>query len=145
MATGWDETSKPTESSIIARGLWIVEKVFCQHIPIAPNIPKIDEAAAGNKGKTPRELLKIHREKPSCASFHNIMDPAGYALENFGPLGQYREKYADGLPEDSCFFRFFRASRALIQPLRRPKTEPGCTSTSPWAALTRTGHLQPES
>ncbi len=93
-------TSKSTESNIIARGLWITEKVFCQHIPAAPAVDPLPEDMVG-KMLTPRQKLEAHRAKKECGACHDLFDPAGYALENFGPNGQWREAYTSGLPLDT--------------------------------------------
>ena len=57
-----------------------------------------------------REQLAEHRENPACAGCHNLMDPVGFALENFDAVGRWRE-YEDGtaidvsggLPDGSVF------------------------------------------
>jgi hypothetical protein len=93
-------TSKATETKIISRGLWIVEKAFCQHIPAAPDVEALppDNPA---KPTTLREKLEIHRAAPACSGCHTLMDPPGFALENFGPLGAFRTQYENGLPVDT--------------------------------------------
>ncbi len=93
-------TSKPTETNIISRGLWIVEKVLCQQIPAPPNVQALPPSS-GSQPTTPRQQLEAHRASPACASCHNLMDPAGFALENFGPVGTYRDQYDNGLPVDT--------------------------------------------
>jgi hypothetical protein len=44
----------------------------------------------GPKPKTVRELMQMHRRNPNCNSCHGVMDPLGFALENFDAVGQYR-------------------------------------------------------
>ena len=57
-----------------------------------------------------RERLAQHRADPACASCHNLIDPVGFALENFDPVGRWREldkgrpvDAAGGLPDGSEF------------------------------------------
>jgi hypothetical protein len=48
-----------------------------------------------------RERLEEHRKSPACASCHKIMDPLGFALENFDAIGQWRARSEDGAPIDA--------------------------------------------
>jgi hypothetical protein len=54
-----------------------------------PNVPDLAEAAKG-KAATVREQTEMHRARPACASCHAVMDPLGFALENFNTVGAYR-------------------------------------------------------
>jgi len=70
--------------------------------PPPPNVPSLDES---NKGastvpKTVRAQLELHRKNQPCASCHRVIDPAGFALENFNSVGQWRSTGADGAPLD---------------------------------------------
>ena len=49
-----------------------------------------------------REQLELHRKNPVCASCHRIIDPPGFALENFNSVGQWRDADADGAPIDTA-------------------------------------------
>ena len=51
--------------------------------------------------KTVREQLEIHRSSPTCASCHRVIDPPGFALEKFNPVGQWRETMPDGAAIDT--------------------------------------------
>ena len=51
--------------------------------------------------KTVREQLELHRNNPVCASCHRIIDPAGFALENFNSIGQWRDKSETGAAIDT--------------------------------------------
>ena len=91
-------TSNPDRTSPVKRGLWILESIIGMPPPPAPaNVPAIEEAKKKNEGKklTHTELLALHREDKRCASCHEMMDPLGLAMENFGKLGKWREE-ADG-------------------------------------------------
>lgn len=70
----------------------MAEKLLGIHIPSPPeNIPAIEPDIRG--ATTIRELLEKHKSDSSCASCHVKIDPAGFALENFDPAGQYRTSY----------------------------------------------------
>ena len=61
----------------------------------APNV--IPEASADELSKlTIRERLAVHRKRADCAGCHNKIDPLGFALENYGPTGVWRDEYANG-------------------------------------------------
>jgi hypothetical protein len=51
--------------------------------------------APNKEGLTFRQRLEKHREKPECATCHSRIDPLGFGLENYDPIGRWREKIAD--------------------------------------------------
>jgi hypothetical protein len=68
------------------------------------NVPPLDESKVnGGKVLTMRERMEAHRANPYCASCHKIMDPIGFALENFDATGAWRTKEGgtDGTPIDA--------------------------------------------
>ena len=69
--------------------------------PNDPDSPAPDDAAIEAKGLTIRERFKQHATDQTCASCHARIDPLGFALESFDPIGRWREKYTSGLPIDS--------------------------------------------
>ncbi|MGB8169500.1 MAG: DUF1592 domain-containing protein [Chthoniobacteraceae bacterium] len=85
-------TSNPTRTSPVKRGLFILENILGTPAPPAPpNVPELEKSKQSGKKLTMRELMAVHREKPLCASCHARMDPLGFALENFNPLGVWHE------------------------------------------------------
>jgi hypothetical protein len=72
--------------------------------PPPPNVPALEESNKGPAAapKTVREQLEAHRSNPACASCHRIIDPPGFALENFNAVGQWRDAAADGTPIDAA-------------------------------------------
>ncbi len=56
------------------------------------NVPPLVENEHGGRVLSVRERLEAHRKNPACAACHNIMDPIGYSLENFDPIGAWRTK-----------------------------------------------------
>jgi hypothetical protein len=85
MATSHADRTAPT-----LRGKWLLENLLGSPPPPPPaNVPGL-ETAVGEAPKTMRERLDGHRSNPSCASCHQIMDPLGYAMENFDAIGAWR-------------------------------------------------------
>jgi Protein of unknown function (DUF1592)/Protein of unknown function (DUF1588)/Protein of unknown function (DUF1585)/Protein of unknown function (DUF1587)/Protein of unknown function (DUF1595)/Planctomycete cytochrome C len=94
------ETSVANRTSPVFRGKWIMTNVYnSPPSPPPPNVPALEDNAAGSAPRTVRERLERHREEPVCAGCHATMDPPGFALENFDPLGRWRAMDV-GLPVD---------------------------------------------
>lgn len=86
-------TSNPSRTSPVKRGKWIMENVLGTPPPEPPaGIPALEETATARPGATVREQLEVHRENPSCASCHRVMDDLGFGLENFDVIGQFRQR-----------------------------------------------------
>lgn len=85
-------TSHPTRTSAVDRGLWVYEKLFGKHLPDPPIVPAL-EVGTGEAGATEtfRKVLEKHRASKHCASCHSKIDPIGFGLENFDPVGRWRE------------------------------------------------------
>jgi hypothetical protein len=74
------------------RGVWVSERLLGTPIPPPPdNVPAIEPDIRG--ATTIREQLAKHRSQESCAVCHVKIDPPGFALENFDPAGQWRDRY----------------------------------------------------
>jgi hypothetical protein len=88
-------TSNPTRTSPVKRGQFILDNILgMPALPPPANIPALEEAEKSVAGHEPtvREALQIHRDSPLCNSCHGRMDPLGFSLENFNPMGMWREK-----------------------------------------------------
>ena len=84
-------TSYPNRTSPVLRGKWVLENIMAAPPPPPPtNIPALQEQDAKGKTFTMREAIEHHRANPVCAVCHNRMDPIGFGLENFNPIGQWR-------------------------------------------------------
>lgn len=84
-------TAYPNRTSPVLRGSWILERLYGAPVPEPPpDIPDLPQAGRGEEAKTLRERLEQHRDNPTCFSCHGVMDPLGFALENFNAVGQYR-------------------------------------------------------
>jgi len=96
-------TSYPDRTSPVLRGKWLVNNIF--GLPVPPPPPGVDTNLADPKpGAAPvsiRERLAQHRANPSCASCHSLIDPLGFALENFDAIGGWRTIDESGTPVDA--------------------------------------------
>ncbi len=83
-------TSYPNRTSPVQRGKWILTNLLgIPPTPPPPNVPALKESAAGAP-KSLRERMEQHRADPVCAGCHKVMDPLGFALENFDAVGRWR-------------------------------------------------------
>jgi hypothetical protein len=89
--------SHADHTSPVKRGKWVLESLLCQAPPPPP--PGVDTKLEPSEGKTQREILEAHRSKPECVSCHLVMDPLGFGLEHYDPLGAWRD-LDNGLPID---------------------------------------------
>lgn len=84
----------PNRTSPVLRGKAIL--MYVEGVPPAnppPNVPTLDDKDIGTqKALTVRQLMAKHRASPACSSCHAIMDPLGFALENFDATGMWRDK-----------------------------------------------------
>ncbi len=95
-------TSYPNRTSPVLRGNWILEHLLGTPPPEPPPgiEPLSSEPPEDLADKSLRERLELHRADPTCAGCHQRMDPLGFALENFDPIGRWRDD-DDGHPIDA--------------------------------------------
>ncbi|MCB1092962.1 MAG: DUF1592 domain-containing protein, partial [Verrucomicrobiae bacterium] len=85
-------TADGTHTSPVLRGKWVLERIIGQPpSPPPPDVPAIEPDIRG--ATTIRQQLDKHRSVASCNSCHQHIDPPGFALESFDPIGGYREFY----------------------------------------------------
>jgi len=90
-------TSIATRTSPVIRGKFIMTALMGLPAPIPPpNVPPLDQSAPATKPTSVRERLESHRRNPVCSSCHKNIDPLGFSLENFDPVGQWRERTEGG-------------------------------------------------
>src|SRR5262245_13261572 len=90
-------TSYPNRTSPVLRGKWILENILgTPPSPPPPNVPALKENDEGGQPESVRARLELHRKNPTCAACHSIMDPLGFALENFDGIGTWRVKEIGG-------------------------------------------------
>ena len=86
-------TSQPLRTSPVLRGKWVLETLLGDRVPPPPpNVEPLPEDDAPVDGLTLRARLEAHRSQEECASCHSRMDPLGFGLENFDPLGRWRDE-----------------------------------------------------
>jgi mono/diheme cytochrome c family protein len=110
-------TSYPDRTSPVLRGKWLLNNIF--GLPVPPPPPGVDTNLAEIKPGAPpssiRERLAAHRQNPSCNSCHSVIDPLGFALENFDVIGGWRTLDESGKPVDASGTT---ASGAKVEGLR---------------------------
>src|SRR5207249_4345965 len=98
-------TAVATRTSPVFRGKFVLSTLLnTPPSPPPPDVPTLEEStkAATTAPKTVREQVELHRKNAPCASCHRIIDPPGFALENFNSVGQWRDAGADGAPIDAA-------------------------------------------
>jgi mono/diheme cytochrome c family protein len=106
-------TSYAHRTSAVLRGKWLLENVLgTPPPPPPPDVPELMENDGDGPPLSLRGRMEVHRANPVCASCHRIMDPLGFALENFDGIGRWRTtseagaaidasgELADGTPVD---------------------------------------------
>jgi hypothetical protein len=89
-------TSAPNRTSPVKRGQWVLENVLGSPVPPPPDgvETNLDQTAPLAEAKTMRVRLERHQSDPGCSACHKLMDPIGFAMENFDFIGKWRD--ADG-------------------------------------------------
>ncbi|HWD98372.1 MAG TPA: DUF1592 domain-containing protein [Bryobacteraceae bacterium] len=95
-------TSYPERTSPVLRGKWLLNNIFGSPIPPPPpGVANDFDAKPAAMKLSMRERLAEHRRNPSCNSCHSVMDPLGFALENFDVIGGWRTVDESGRPIDA--------------------------------------------
>ncbi len=93
-------TAKYAQTSPVKRGRFVIDRILCSPPPdVPPNVPQLPEVPA--EGVSKRQEFEQHVSDASCAGCHSFMDPIGFALDNFGPTGEWREQDDYGFPIDA--------------------------------------------
>jgi len=91
-------SSYPDRTSVVLRGKWVLEAILgAPPPPPPPNVPPLKQNDGKSAPTSLRQRMEQHRSNPVCASCHAIMDPLGFAMENFNAIGKWRET-DDGAP-----------------------------------------------
>jgi hypothetical protein len=114
-------TSHATRTSPVIRGHWVLKNLLGEPPPPPPpNVPALEDNTVSSELPV-RERLKQHRANAACASCHELMDPVGFALDNFDAIGRWRETEAGqpidaagSLPDGRGFVGVSGLERALI-------------------------------
>lgn len=126
-------TSYATRTSPVLRGKWIMDNLLGTPPPPPPAaVPALKEKAGFGKNLSMRERMAEHRENPACSGCHQLMDPVGFALENYDAVGRWRTQedgravdVAGGLPDGS---KFSGAAGLQTAILARPELFAGALS-----------------
>ncbi len=93
-------TSYATRTSPVIRGKWVLENILGTPPPPPPtNVPALKDNTVSSMLSV-RERLAEHRKNVACAGCHKLMDPVGFALENYDAVGRWR-MFEEGRPVDS--------------------------------------------
>ncbi len=105
-------TANGVDTQPVLRGVWVLENILGSPPPDPPNaVPALTPDTAS--ALTVKERLAAHMADASCATCHREIDPVGFALENFDPVGRWRDHYpryvekkgrvkaVDGMPVDA--------------------------------------------
>ena len=88
-------TSVSDRTSPVQRGKWVMTNILGIVPPDPPpNVPALKESAGSSAPMTLRQQMEAHRANPACAGCHKMMDPIGFALENFDGIGKWRTEDA---------------------------------------------------
>ena len=86
-------TSYANRTAPVIRGAWILENLLgTPPSPPPPDVEAFQENKDGERARSVREIMEQHRAKPSCNACHGVMDPLGFALENYDAIGEWRDQ-----------------------------------------------------
>ena len=96
-------TSYPDRTSPVLRGKWLLDNIFGVAVPPPPAgvDTTLQEPEPGALPPSIRDRLAQHRKNPVCANCHAVIDPMGFALENFDVIGGWRSVDESGKPVDA--------------------------------------------
>lgn len=93
-------TANGIDTSPVVRGVWLLDNLL--GTPPSPPPPDVEPLDPDTRGATTiRDQLEKHRNVASCFDCHRKIDPLGFALENFDPIGRWRTNYNSKTPVDS--------------------------------------------
>ena len=85
-------TANGVDTQPVVRGVWVLENILGTPPPEPPkNVPALTPDTQGTT--TPREMLTAHTNAAACAGCHQRIDPVGFVLENYDPVGRWRTEW----------------------------------------------------
>lgn len=114
-------TANGVDTSPVLRGIWLLENLLgTPPPPPPPDVEPLDPDIRGTV--TIRDQLEKHRTNEACNECHRKIDPLGFALENFDPIGRWRSKYNDRaaidasgvMPDGSAFSDVVEFKKVLL-------------------------------
>jgi Protein of unknown function (DUF1588)/Protein of unknown function (DUF1592)/Protein of unknown function (DUF1585) len=97
-------TALATRTSPVFRGAYVLTTFLnTPPTPPPPNVPTLEDSNKGKESatKSVRDQLELHRQNPACSGCHRVIDPPGFALENFDSVGQWRAAMPNGANIDA--------------------------------------------
>src|SRR5262245_22693398 len=97
-------TALATRTSPVFRGAYVLTTFLnTPPTPPPPNVPTLEDSNKGKDtvAKSVRDQLELHRQNPACSGCHRVIDPPGFALENFDSVGQWRNAMPSGASIDA--------------------------------------------
>jgi hypothetical protein len=97
-------TAVATRTSPVFRGKYVLSTFLnTPPPPPPPNVPTLEDSNKGadSAPKSVRDQLELHRKNPACSGCHRVIDPPGFALENFNSIGQWRAAMPNGAKIDA--------------------------------------------
>ena len=92
MAGVMTATANGVDTQPVVRGVWVLENILGNPPPPPPDaVPALTPDTS--KSETPKEMLAAHMQEESCAACHKKIDPVGFVLESFDPIGRWRTEY----------------------------------------------------
>lgn len=102
-------TANGTVTSPVTRGNFVLTNLL--GTPPSPPPPGVGSIEPDTRGKTTiRETLEAHRDNESCKACHRMIDPPGFALESFDPIGMLRTNYRASGPSEGFFAKLSQAT-----------------------------------
>jgi len=92
--------SHSNQTSVVLRGKFVRERLMCHVLQPPPDdldisLPPLDSSLST------RERFARHMQDPACSGCHALTDPIGLGFEHYGPLGEWRDEEAPGMPVDA--------------------------------------------
>ena len=88
-------TANGVDTQPVLRGVWVLENILgFTPLPPPKDVPALTADTRGTK--TPRQILSAHTKNASCATCHKRIDPIGFILENYDPVGRWRTEWPKG-------------------------------------------------
>ena len=117
-------TSYPQRTSPVLRGKWVLENILgTPPPPPPPDVPSLQTETDETGALSMRQAMSRHRANPVCAGCHALMDPLGFGMENFDPIGRWRTRDASSsvidasgvLPDGTTFNGVAELRQALVR------------------------------
>lgn len=118
LAATLSKQSGASRTSPILRGNWVSEVLLGERLPRPPkDVPSLPEEAP--EGLTERQLIERHSSDERCSGCHRRIDPIGFALEGFDPIGSARKRDTNTTLADGTAINGIDGLRTYLAETRR--------------------------